>query len=51
MSTREADLDALLAQQASLKDRTSLATITLSLSETPLKEATKKSDTPASWTH
>ncbi|MFE4815419.1 DUF4349 domain-containing protein [Streptomyces sp. NPDC056704] len=46
LSTRESDLDALLAQQASLKDRTSLATITLSLSETPLKAAAKKSDTP-----
>ncbi|SFF88642.1 DUF4349 domain-containing protein [Streptomyces mirabilis] len=46
LSTRESDLDALLAQQASLKDRTSLATITLSLSETPLKDAAKKSDAP-----
>ncbi|MEV0847305.1 DUF4349 domain-containing protein [Streptomyces sp. NPDC049954] len=34
LSTREADLEALLAQQASLKDRTSLATITLTLSRT-----------------
>ncbi|MFH8220519.1 DUF4349 domain-containing protein [Streptomyces sp. NPDC018057] len=32
LSRREADLEALLAQQASLKDRTSLATVTLSLS-------------------
>ncbi|MBY8866770.1 DUF4349 domain-containing protein [Streptomyces sennicomposti] len=32
LSRREADLESLLAQQASLKDRTSLATITLSLS-------------------
>ncbi|MEU6816151.1 DUF4349 domain-containing protein [Streptomyces sp. NPDC046860] len=31
LSGREADLEALLARQASLKDRTSLATITLSL--------------------
>ncbi|MGW5303575.1 DUF4349 domain-containing protein [Streptomyces griseoluteus] len=31
VSSREADLEALLAQQASLKDRTGLATITLSL--------------------
>lgn len=46
LSSRESDLDALLAQQASLKDRTSLATITLSLSETPLKVAAKKSDGP-----
>ncbi|WP_405883305.1 DUF4349 domain-containing protein [Streptomyces sp. NBC_01136] len=46
LSSRESDLDALLAQQASLKDRTSLATITLSLSETPLKDAGKKADEP-----
>lgn len=39
LSSREADLEALLAQQASLKDRTSLATITLSLSEKPVREA------------
>ncbi|MCH5672286.1 DUF4349 domain-containing protein [Streptomyces gilvus] len=41
LSSREADLEALLAQQASLKDRTSMATITLSLSETPVKAAAK----------
>ncbi|MGW1914700.1 DUF4349 domain-containing protein [Streptomyces sp. NPDC002076] len=39
LSSRQADLEALLARQASLKDRTSLATITLSLSETPVKKA------------
>ncbi|MFF8413474.1 DUF4349 domain-containing protein [Streptomyces omiyaensis] len=33
LSRRQADLEALLAQQASLKDRTSLATITLNLHE------------------
>jgi hypothetical protein len=33
LSSRQADLEALLARQASLKDRTSLATITLSLTE------------------
>ncbi|MFE4054624.1 DUF4349 domain-containing protein [Streptomyces sp. YIM B13518] len=44
LSGRQADLEALLAQQASLKDRTSLATITLSLSETPVEEA--KDDDP-----
>jgi hypothetical protein len=44
LSSREADLEALLAQQASLKDRTSLATITLSLSETPVKAAAKDDD-------
>ncbi|MFD1657248.1 DUF4349 domain-containing protein, partial [Streptomyces caeni] len=41
LSSREADLEALLAQQASLKDRTSLATVTLSLSQTPVKKASK----------
>lgn len=39
LSTRQADLESLLAQQKSLKDRTSLATITLSLSETAVKKA------------
>jgi Domain of unknown function (DUF4349) len=39
LSSREADLEALLARQASLKGRTSLATITLSLSETPVRKA------------
>lgn len=33
LSRRQADLESLLAQQASLKDRTSLATITLELGE------------------
>ncbi|WP_406863693.1 DUF4349 domain-containing protein [Streptomyces sp. HUAS MG47] len=33
LSRRQADLESLLAQQASLKDRTSLATITLGLTE------------------
>ncbi|MGW3661560.1 DUF4349 domain-containing protein [Streptomyces sp. NPDC005141] len=46
LSSRQADLEALLAQQASLKDRTSLATITLSLSETPVKKAEKKDEDP-----
>ncbi|MFS8197334.1 DUF4349 domain-containing protein [Streptomyces sp. CWNU-52B] len=44
LTTRQADLESLLAQQASLKDRTSLATITLSLSETPVKKAAKDDD-------
>ncbi|MEU6588132.1 DUF4349 domain-containing protein [Streptomyces sp. NPDC046881] len=39
LSSRQADLEALLARQASLKDRTSLATVTLSLSETPVRQA------------
>ncbi|KUO03422.1 DUF4349 domain-containing protein [Streptomyces caeruleatus] len=46
LSSRQADLESLLAQQASLKDRTSLATITLSLSETPVKKAVAKDDDP-----
>ncbi|PPS77320.1 MULTISPECIES: DUF4349 domain-containing protein [Streptomyces] len=44
LSTRQADLEALLARQTSLKDRTSLATITLSLSETPVKKEAKDDD-------
>ncbi|MYW19098.1 DUF4349 domain-containing protein [Streptomyces sp. SID2955] len=39
LSSRQADLEALLARQASLKDRTGLATVTLSLSETPARQA------------
>ncbi len=46
LSSRQADLEALLAQQASLKDRTSLATITLSLTENPVKKAAPKDDDP-----
>ncbi|MFD0440965.1 DUF4349 domain-containing protein [Streptomyces chartreusis] len=44
LSRRQADLESLLAQQASLKDRTSLATISLTLSETPVKKAAKDDD-------
>ncbi|MFG2575792.1 DUF4349 domain-containing protein [Streptomyces sp. NPDC048481] len=44
LSRREADLEALLAQQASLKDRTSLATITLTLSEKPVVQAAADDD-------
>ena len=44
LSTRQADLEALLARQASLKDRTSLATITLSLSEKPVAKAAEDDD-------
>ncbi|MGI5429324.1 DUF4349 domain-containing protein [Streptomyces sp. CA-179760] len=46
LSTRQADLEALLARQSSLKDRTSLATITLSLSETPVKKKEAKDEDP-----
>ncbi|MGV9246450.1 DUF4349 domain-containing protein [Streptomyces sp. NPDC003710] len=42
LNTRQADLEALLARRASLKDRTSLATITLSLSAAPVKRAAKE---------
>ncbi|QNP69573.1 DUF4349 domain-containing protein [Streptomyces roseirectus] len=46
LSRRQADLESLLARQASLKDRTSLATITLSLTRTPPKESTGGDDDP-----
>ncbi|MFJ6571034.1 DUF4349 domain-containing protein [Streptomyces sp. NPDC091292] len=46
LSTRQADLESLLAQQASLKDRTSLATITLTLSETKAKAPAKDDGDP-----
>ncbi|MFJ8106441.1 DUF4349 domain-containing protein [Streptomyces sp. NPDC096132] len=46
LSSREADLEALLAQQASLKDRTSLATITLNLSEKPAEKKAAEDDEP-----
>ncbi|MGW4569486.1 DUF4349 domain-containing protein [Streptomyces sp. NPDC004561] len=45
LSGRQADLEALLARQASLKDRAGLATITLSLSERPVRAAAAD-DTP-----
>ncbi|MFI8007546.1 DUF4349 domain-containing protein [Streptomyces sp. NPDC086010] len=43
LSGRQADLESLLAQQASLKDRTSLATVTLELDE-PYDDATDQED-------
>ncbi|MBA2947683.1 DUF4349 domain-containing protein [Streptomyces himalayensis] len=46
LSSRQADLESLLAQQASLKDRTSLATITLTFYENPKKQVVKKDDDP-----
>ena len=46
LSSRQADLESLLARQSSLKDRTSLATITLSLSETPVRKAAEKAGDP-----
>lgn len=42
LSTRESALEALEAQQASLRSRTDLATITLRLSEPPAKQAPPK---------
>lgn len=44
LSRRQSDLEALLAQQASLKDRTSLATVTLTLSEKPAAPAAEDDD-------
>ncbi|MEV6179528.1 DUF4349 domain-containing protein [Streptomyces sp. NPDC052015] len=46
LSRREADLEALLARQASLKDRTTMATITLTLSEKPVEKKAKEDDEP-----
>ncbi|MFD5779672.1 DUF4349 domain-containing protein [Streptomyces sp. NPDC126933] len=46
LSTRQAALESLLAQQASLKDRTTLATITLHLSENPVVKEEKEDDDP-----
>ncbi|WP_416967688.1 DUF4349 domain-containing protein [Streptomyces sp. 4F14] len=46
LSRRQADLESLLAQQASLKDRTSLATITLTLSQTAPKAPAEADDDP-----
>ncbi|MFB7972374.1 MULTISPECIES: DUF4349 domain-containing protein [Streptomyces] len=46
LSSRQSDLESLLAQQASLKDRTSLATITLDLTppDTPGDDGSKDED-------
>ena len=45
LSSRQADLESLLAQQASLKDRTTLATITLdALGAAEKPEAAEKED-------
>ncbi|MFB7353415.1 DUF4349 domain-containing protein [Streptomyces gardneri] len=44
LSRRQADLESLLAQQSSLKDRTTLATITLELSEKEKPGADKEED-------
>ncbi|MFH8610419.1 DUF4349 domain-containing protein [Streptomyces sp. NPDC018029] len=49
LSTRQSDLEALLAQQASLKDRTSMATITLSLTESRAKAGIGAEDDDTSF--
>lgn len=46
LNTRQTELEALLAQQASLKDRTTMATITLELSEPEAEETSKEDDDP-----
>ncbi|MYT38610.1 DUF4349 domain-containing protein [Streptomyces sp. SID8356] len=46
LSSRQADLESLLAQQASLKDRTSLATVTLDLTEPDAPRTSGKDDDP-----
>ncbi|MFC8131693.1 DUF4349 domain-containing protein [Streptomyces sp. NPDC057302] len=46
LSGRQSELEALLAQQSSLKDRTSMSTITLSLSETAVQKAAAQDDDP-----
>ncbi|MFI1016336.1 DUF4349 domain-containing protein [Streptomyces sp. NPDC020965] len=44
LSSRQAELESLLAQRASLKDRTTLSTITLTLSEAAGKERKEPAD-------
>ncbi|MEU9861610.1 DUF4349 domain-containing protein [Streptomyces sp. NPDC047971] len=46
LSRRQADLESLLAQQSSLKDRTTLATITLELTERETEKASDSEDRP-----
>ncbi|MFG2648307.1 DUF4349 domain-containing protein [Streptomyces sp. NPDC048436] len=46
LGSRQSELEALLAQQSSLKDRTAMSTITLSLSETTVKKAEADDDDP-----
>lgn len=46
LSSRQSELEALLAQRSSLKDRTSMSTITLSLSESAVKKADADDDDP-----
>ncbi|MET8828004.1 DUF4349 domain-containing protein [Streptomyces sp. NPDC004610] len=44
LSRRQADLESLLARQSSLEDRTTLATIALTLTETPVDRDAKDDD-------
>ncbi|GAA2965017.1 DUF4349 domain-containing protein [Streptomyces enissocaesilis] len=46
LNTRQTELEALLARQASLEDRTTLATLTLELSETEAEQNTGENDGP-----
>jgi Domain of unknown function (DUF4349) len=51
LARREADLASLQAQQAYLKDQTSLSTITLTLLPTPQPPPQKPDDEPAGFVH
>lgn len=46
LNTRQAELESLLAKQASLADRTTMATVTLDLSEKPKEEKDDGDDSP-----
>ncbi|MEW2705177.1 DUF4349 domain-containing protein [Streptomyces koyangensis] len=46
LSSRQMELEALLAQQSSLKDRTSMATVTLQLTERMARTESKEDDGP-----
>ncbi|MEV4999399.1 DUF4349 domain-containing protein [Streptomyces niveus] len=46
LNTRQAELESLLAKQASLADRTTMATVTLDLSERAKEEKTDEDDGP-----
>lgn len=46
LSRRQAELESLLSRQASLKDRTTMATITLRLSEPEKREGPREEDDP-----
>ncbi|MFF2527208.1 DUF4349 domain-containing protein [Streptomyces liangshanensis] len=46
LSRRQADLESLLARQSSLKNRTTLATVTLDLTEVPVEKEDSSDDDP-----